>query len=120
MSVNINKHDYNSSSMMSFKEYFTTYANLSSIQFSEGWGWFIDIETSHQSNFPLTNKYPRQTIKHVFIPPTINEIPSLRSFKSMRNLHEESMIFKMDENLEKIENINSFKNVGYFINSFCI
>jgi len=122
MPFNINKDNYNSSSMMSFKDYFTTYANLSSMQISEGWGWFIDIESIQQGNFPFpfNNKYPRQTIKHVYIPQTINEIPSIRSFKSMKNLHEHSMIFKIDENLENFEKINSFKNVGYFINSFCI
>jgi hypothetical protein len=41
----------------------------------------------------------------------------------MRNLQEESMIFKMDENLENLEKIiknNILKNVGYFISSFCI
>jgi hypothetical protein len=120
MSFTINKDNNNSLSMMTIKDYFITYTNLSSMQFSEGWGWFIDIESSQQGNFPLTNKYPRQIIKHVSIPPTINEVPSIRSFKSMRNLQEESMIFKMDEKLEKIEKINSLKNVGYFINSFCI
>jgi hypothetical protein len=120
MSFNINKDNNNSSSMMSFKDYFITYNNLLSMQLSEGWGWFIDIESSQQCNFPVTNKYPRQIVKHVSIPPTINEIPSIRSFKSMRNLHEESMIFKMDENLENLEKFNIFKNVGYFTHSFCI
>ena len=108
MSFNINKHDYNSSSIISFKEHFTTYANLSSIQFTEEWGWFIDIESSHQGNYPLTNKYPRQTI---------TEIPSIRSFKSMRNLHNEAMIFKMDDNIEKL---NCFKHLGCLIHSVWI
>ena len=119
MNCNIT-NQFNPSSMTSFKEYFTTFVTLPNIQLSEGWGWFVDIESNNQCNnqcnyipIPLNNKYKQQPIKYVSIPPTINEIPRLRSFKSMRNLHDESMIFKMDEDLEE-------KKIEYFIHSICI
>ena len=119
MNCNIT-NQFNPSSMTSFKEYFTTFVTLPNIQLSEGWGWFVDIESNTQCNYipiPLNNKYKQQPIKYVSIPPTINEIPRLRSFKSMRNLHDESMIFKMDEDLEKN---HSYKHIGYVIHSICI
>jgi hypothetical protein len=106
--------------MTCFKEYFTKFVTFPNIQISEGWGWFVDIESNNQYNIipiPLNNKYRRQTTKYLPIPQTINEIPSIRSFKSMRNLHDESMIFKMDEDLEKN---HSYKHIGYVIHSICI
>jgi hypothetical protein len=106
-----------SSTLLTIKEYFTTFSSLSNVQFSETWGWFVDIE-SNQVNFPIkSNKYPRYTSKHVYIPPTINEVPSIRSFKSMRNLHDHSMIFKMDEDFDKY---HIYRNTGCLIHSICI
>ena len=51
--------------------------------------------------------------------PTKNEMPSLRSFKSMRNLHEDSMIFKMDEELEK-KNKYKYTYIKWAMHSVCI
>jgi hypothetical protein len=98
--------------MTSINEYYTKLVTLKNITFNDGWGWFIDIESNYQEIFP--NKYKKQTLTHL---PTINEMSSLRSFKSMRNLHEDSMIFKMDKELEKK---NKYTYIKWAMHSVCI
>ena len=102
------------SSMASFNEYYTKSVTLKNITFIDGWGWFIDLESNYQEIFP--NKYKKQMLNYL---PTINEMPSLRSFKSMGNLHEDSMIFKMDEELEK-KNKYKYTYIKWAIHSVCI
>jgi len=96
------------SSMTSFKEYYTNSITLKSITFIDGWGWFIDIESNYQEVSP--NKYKKHILNHL---PTINEIPSLRSFKSMGNL------LKMDEELDK-KNKYKYKYIKWALHSVCI
>lgn len=106
MSDNIN---ISVSSMMTFKEYFNTFVRSSNVQFSESWGWFIDIEAN--------NIYIKQHSNHISIPQTINEIHSIRSFKSMINLHDETINFKINNILE---NKHNHKYVEYIIHSLGI
>lgn len=66
------------------------------------WGWFVDLELNKNINiiaFPNTNTMKRNkyTQKIINIPETIKEYPSIRSMKSMKNLHDSSMIFEMDD-----------------------
>lgn len=83
-----------SPSMMTFKEYCMS-IGVREPNLTNGWGWFVDIE----ANFEQINtiKYQRSS-QHVSIPKTIQEYPSIRSMKSMQNLHDTSMIFEMDDN----------------------
>lgn len=100
--------------------------NALNIEISDGWGWFLDIDI--QTNRQI-NKFSREKLKHVYIPQTIYETPTrMQSFKSMTNLHDESMIFKMDEQIEKQEKqekqekkkeINHNNMVDYFVNTIC-
>ena len=113
MSCKTNNQDF-ISSMTSINEYYTKLVTLKNITFNDGWGWFIDIESNYQEIFP--NKYKKQTLTHL---PTINEMPSLRSFKSIRNLNEDSMIFKMDKELEK-KNKYKYTYIKWAIHSVCI
>ena len=96
------------SSMASFNEYYTKSVTLKNITFIDGWGWFIDLESNYQEIFP--NKYKKQTLTHL---PTINEMPSLRSFKSMGNL------LKLDEELEK-KNKYKYTYIKWAMHSVCI
>ena len=57
---------------------------------ANGWGWFVDIETGFE---PLVQPPPQK----VPVLKTINEYPSIRSMKSMKNLHDTSMMFKIDD-----------------------
>jgi hypothetical protein len=109
-------NQYFISSMTSINEYYTKLVTLKNITFTDGWGWFIDIESNYQEIFP--NKYKKQTLNHLHLP-TINEMPSLRSFNSMRNLHEDSMFFKMDEELEK-KNKYKYTYIKWAMHSVCI
>ena len=109
-------NQYFISSMTSINEYYTKLVTLKNITFTDGWGWFIDIESNYQEIFP--NKYKKQTLNHLHLP-TINEMPSLRSFNSMRNLHEDSVIFKMDEELEK-KNKYKYTYIKWAMHSVCI
>jgi hypothetical protein len=109
-------NQYFISSMASFNEYYTKLVTLKNITFNDGWGWFIDIESDYQEIFP--NKYKKQTLNHLHLP-TINEMSSLRSFKSMKNLHEDSMIFKMDEEVEK-KNKYKYTYIKWAMHSVCI
>lgn len=99
------------SSMLTFKDYINTFVRSSNIQFSDDWGWFIDIESNskiHYTHFPLNNKFSKQNSNYTYIPQTINEIPSIHSFNSMINLHDEIV------NLEKG---NNYKYVEYILHS---
>lgn len=102
------------SSMASFNEYYTKSVTLKNITFIDGWGWFIDLESNYQEIFP--NKYKKQTLNYL---PTINEMSSLKSFKSMGNLHEDSMDFKMDEELDK-KNKYKYTYIKWATHSVCI
>lgn len=99
------------SSIMTFKDYVNTFVRSSNIQFSDDWGWFIDIESNSKNQyiyFPSNNQFSKQNSKYTYVPKTIYEIPSIRSFDSMNNLHEEIV------NLEKG---NSYKYMEYILHS---
>ena len=96
------------SSMTSFNEYYTNSITLKNITFVDGWGWFIDLESNYQEISP--NKYKKQTLNHL---PTIHEISSLKSFKSMGNL------LKMDEDLNK-KNKYKYTYIKWVTHSVCI
>jgi len=68
----------------------------------EEWGWFIDPEINyHMFN---KNKYTKNvyTTKHVSIPETIKEYPTIRSRQSMTNLND----FETDKSNSNCKNKN--------------
>lgn len=105
-----------SPSMMQLKEKCMDLTSLKNIQLTDGWGWFIDIE-SNNNNILLT-QFNRQTSKPISIPQPIKEelinektfneetfkedtfeeetTKPFKSIKSMGKLHDDSMIFEMD------------------------
>jgi hypothetical protein len=83
-----------SPSMMTFKEYCKYFLEIKEPHSTNGWGWFIDIESNSE---PIKIYRYQKTSKYVSIPKTIPEYPSIRSMKSMKNLHDTSMIFEMDD-----------------------
>ncbi len=79
---------------MTFKQYCMSFIEEKEQILIGEWGWFIDIE----SNFEPIKTIKYQTFsRHVSILKTIKEYPSIRSMKSMKNLHDMSMIFEMDD-----------------------
>ena len=97
------------SPVMSFKEYYSKSITLKNITFIDGWGWFIDLESNIQI-YP--DKYNNQKQNpHL---ETINEISSLKSFKSMSNLYIEDDL----ENFHKYK--HKHKHITWIIHSICI
>lgn len=95
-----------SPSMMTFKEYYMSFVGLNDFQLANGWGWFVDIEMNSEpiriiSTSANYNNIRYKPSKLVTVPKTINECSSIRSMKSMKNLHTTSMIFEMDEDYNK-------------------
>lgn len=100
------------------KDYFVSFDNLKNITIGDGWGWFIDIETNYNElSFPFKNKFISNSYNHVCIPSTINETPSMRSFTSMINLHDETIIFKKKD---KLENKYNYQILEFVMHSVCI
>lgn len=96
-----------SPSMMTFKEYYMSFIGIKDPHLANGWGWFVDIELNSEPIRVIKPVYHYKPSKYVSVPKTIQEYSSIRSMKSMRNLHDTSMIFEMDEDYIK-HRTNSF------------
>jgi hypothetical protein len=83
-----------SPSMMTFREYYMSFIGIRDPHLANGWGWFVDIELNSE---PIRIQRYKKSSQFVSIPNTIKEYPSIRSMKSMKNLHDTSMIFEMDD-----------------------
>lgn len=111
MSYRFNKKiNYNSQEIkmspikMTFRDYYLAFVELNEPYLANGWGWFVDIELNNEpiKNLPNNNSYIRyKPSQNISVPKTIQEYPSIRSMKSMRNLHDTSMMFEMDDNDNK-------------------
>ena len=96
-----------SSSMMTFKEYNMKFIGIKDPQLANGWGWFVDIESNLESIKHRQNNYFRyKPLVNVSMPETIKEYPSIRSMKSMKNLHDKSLMFQIDEDDDKKHRTN--------------
>ena len=124
MALTINNPDLIFSPIMTFKEYYIKSTNLKNINFSDGWGWFVDIETTFPGTNQLFNKYIKKTSDRINTPGKITE---MRSFKSMNNLHDDEPIIlnkNKNKNKNKFEDLikwNKYKQIKiYIIHSICI
>ena len=100
LSLSFNQNQL-SSSLMTINTYFDTFIRSKDRELTNDWGWFVDIEKNVTT---YRSKYDIRPSRHLAIPKTVIENKSMRSFKSMRNLHNDSeMIFKMDEDIQKEE-----------------
>lgn len=106
-----NYHDIQvSQSLMSFKEYCMKFIEIRDPQLTNGWGWFVDIELNSEPIKVVKNNYfTFKSTQNVSIHETIKEYPSIRSMKSMKNLHDTSLMFEMDEDDDKKHRTN--KNI---------
>jgi len=88
---------------ISFKEYYLV----------NGWGWFVDIENSE----PIKQKqhfYGYKQCQCVIVPKPIKEYPIIRSMKSIKNLHEISNKFDINDDKDKKQdrtNNSSYCNI---------
>jgi len=95
-------------SIISFREYYMSFIGIRVPYLENGWGWFVDIELNSEPIRIQKYKKPSQYISN---PKTIQEYPSIRSMKSMKNLHDTSMIFEMDDVDDSKHRTNRFVNI---------
>jgi hypothetical protein len=100
-----------SPAMMSFKEYYMSFMGIREPYLANGWGWFVDIESNAEHIRAINSPYKHRPSKYVLIPKTIKEYPSIRSMKSMSNLHDTSMIFEMDDDSKHRTNNSNYSNI---------
>lgn len=125
--------------IMSIKDYFMSYIS-NDIERTDSWGWFVDIDTTIPFNncagLKLKNKYPKIFSKDLTVLSTINEFPSIRSMKSMKNLQDMTFKYEMEElyganpynkdtNNDTIIEYNNDKNIDTndkidIINTICV
>jgi len=117
--MNINKKMYQSIntmrsknqpylSIMPFREYYMSFVGIRVPYLENGWGWFVDIELNSEAIG--IQKYKKLS-QYFLIPKTIQEYPSIRSMKSMNNLHDTSMIFEMNNVDNSKHRMNRFVSI---------
>jgi hypothetical protein len=82
--------------LMTFNEYYNSFMGIKDPLLENGWGWFVDIELNSQPVKIIKNNRYKSSQK-MLIPTTIQEYPSIRSMKSMKNLQDTSLMFEMNE-----------------------
>lgn len=81
-----------SSPIMSFNEYYMNFIETKEPCLENGWGWFVDIELNYeQSKIIQRPSYNLSVLK------TIKEYPSIRSMKSMTNLHDNLITIDLEK-----------------------
>ena len=113
MGNNQNLNKYQSRSR-SFQEYYIKVVEIKESYIGNGWGWFVDLDLKSMS---ISKSSPIKIIQNYKSSlTTINEYPSIRSMKSMTNLHE--MNNEMNNEINKLR-INH-KNLYKYSNFICI
>ena len=102
-----------STSMLTFKDYHMRFIGIKDPHLANGWGWFVDIELNSEPIRMIEPSYHYTPSQYVTLPKTIKEYPSIRSMKSMKNLHDTSMLFEIDNDDVKHRTNNC--SYGYII-----
>ena len=105
------------SMLVSLKDYFMSFAsNEKKISDADSWGWFVDIDInngpSKNGNGLLDKKYSKIFSKDLTVLSTINELPSIRYIKSMKNLQDMTFKYEMEE-LYGANPYNNDTNIEY-------
>lgn len=108
----------------SFKDYLLSYY-YSSEQISENdWGWFVDIENQELLSSCQNSYYIKQQTTYktpISVPPTITEVPSIKSMKSYSNLYESSKSLELSDSSNQYEDtINKNYSNQWIVNATCI
>ena len=111
MSNNPNLNKYQSRSL---QEYYIKFTEIKDPCLGNEWGWFVDLDFKG-----LPKSRPIQIIQSYKSSLTpIKEYPSIRSMKSITNLHQ--MNYKMNYKIDKINNKIDKINVYKYTNFICI
>ncbi len=82
----------------------------------DAWGWFVDPELNY-SMFNK-NKYQKNvyTSKHISIPSTIQEYPTIRSMKSINNFQDKSFETDNHEDFKHKMNTRTNTRTSMYVN----
>ena len=111
-----NNHKYQSRSL---QEYYIKVVEIKDPYIGNGWGWFVDLDlTSFPKSKPIKiiQNYKSSQI-HLN---TIKEYPSIRSMKSMTNLHQMNNQMNNHMNNQMNNHMNNHKNFYKYSNFICI
>ena len=102
---NLNKHQ-----SKSLQEYYIKVVEIKDPYIGNGWGWFVDLDlTSFPKSKPIKIIQNYKSSQN-----TIKEYPSIRSMKSMTNLHQ------MNNEMKNQIYLNNHKNLYKYSNFICI
>ena len=104
-----NNNQLNKGQSKSLQEYYIKFMEIKDPHVGNGWGWFVDLDlTSFPKSKPIKiiQNYKSSQI-HLN---TIKEYPSIRSMKSMTNLHQMNHQFN-----NQFNNKMNFYNYSNFI-----
>jgi hypothetical protein len=112
---NLNKYQYQSRSL---QEYCIKVVEIKDSYIGNGWGWFVDLDLksiSKSKPIKIIQNYKSSQV-HIERLKSIKEYPSIRSIKSMQDLH------KMNNEMNnKINNIRiNHMNLYKYSNFICI
>jgi hypothetical protein len=112
---NLNKYQYQSRSL---QEYCIKVVEIKDPYIGNGWGWFVDLDLksiSKSKPIKIIQNYKSSQV-HIERLKSIKEYPSIRSMKSMQDLH------KMNNEMNnKINNIRiNHMNLYKYSNFICI
>ena len=108
-----NKQNLNKYQSKSLQEYYIKVVEIKDPYIGNGWGWFVDLDSN---SFPKSK--PIKIIQNykssqIHLNP-IKEYPSIRSMKSMTNLHQ------MNNEMKNQIYLNNHKNLYKYSNFICI
>ena len=110
-----NQENKLSTSMMTFNKYHMTFIRNNKQHLENGWGWFVDVDLNTEPVRIVQNNITYKSSQNRSLLKTIQEYPSIRSMKSMKNLNDTSMMFEFDEYDNNHRTNNNISNINVTI-----
>ena len=101
--------------MLSFNDYYMKIIGINDNNLTNSWGWFIDIELNSEPKQKSISKYNCYNPLKLY---AMDKSESMRSMRSMNNLHDTSMIFEMEEETTTNRNISNLNKT--FLRCICL
>ena len=111
-----NKQNLNKHQSKSLQEYYIKVVEIKDSYIGNGWGWFVDLDLK-----TISKSKPIKIIQNYKSSQnTIKEYPSIRSMKSMTNLHQMNNQMNNHMNNQMNNHMNNHKNFYKYSNFICI
>ena len=103
-----NKQNLNKHQSKSLQEYYIKVVEIKDSYIGNGWGWFVDLDLK-----TISKSKPIKIIQNYKSSQnTIKEYPSIRSMKSMTNLHQMNNEMNNHKNFYKYSNFICINLIG--------